>query len=64
MTSKIQLKKGIKVEMEHIPTFKFVKQFYKKNKRLPSDKMMATKIAKDHLKEDKKYYTKLKRHNL
>jgi hypothetical protein len=43
-----QLKKGIKTEMEHAHLFP-------KNLR----KTMATRIAKDHLKEDPKYYTKL-----
>jgi len=48
-----QLKIGIKVEMEHAHLFP-------KNLR----KYMATKIAKDHLKEDKNYYTKLKKARL
>lgn len=43
-----QLKLGIKAEMEHAHLFP-------KNLR----KTMATRIAKDHIKEDKKYYTKL-----
>lgn len=45
-----QLILGIKVEMEHAHLFP-------KNKRLH----MAVKIAKDHLKEDPNYYTKLLR---
>lgn len=48
-----QLKMGIKAEMEHAHLFP-------KNLR----KYMAEKIAKDHLKEDKKYYTKLKKAKL
>lgn len=43
-----QLKIGIKTEMEHAHLFP-------KNLR----KSIAEKIAKDHLKEDKKYYNKL-----
>jgi hypothetical protein len=50
---KKQLNMGIKVEMEHAHLFP-------KNLR----KSMATRIAKDHLKEDKLYYTKLKRARL
>lgn len=48
-----QLKMGKKVEMEHAHLFP-------KNLR----KHMAEKIAKDHLKEDKNYYTKLKKARL
>lgn len=43
-----ELKVGIKTEMEHAHLFP-------KNLRVT----MATRIAKDHLKEDKKYYSKL-----
>lgn len=48
-----QLKQGIKVEMEHAHLFP-------KNLR----KSMAERIAKDHLKEDKNYYIKLKKARL
>lgn len=48
-----ELKKGIKIEMEHAHLFP-------PNLR----KSLATRIAKDHLKEDKKYYTKLIRAGL
>lgn len=48
-----QLKLGIKAEMEHAHLFP-------KNLK----KAMAERIAKDHLKEDKKYYTKLMRAGL
>lgn len=48
-----ELAKGIKAEMEHKGTID-------KFKRAGvSDKDVATSIAKDHLKEDPKYYTKL-----
>jgi len=48
-----QLKIGKKVEMEHAHLFP-------KNLQ----KSMAERIAKDHIKEDKKYYTKLKKARL
>jgi len=48
-----QLKRGIKAEMEHAHLFP-------KNLR----KVMAERIAKDHLREDKKYYSKLKKARL
>jgi hypothetical protein len=58
-----ELKKGIKIEMEHSETIK---------KHLPDwnisekDKqiwvvLMARDIALDHLKEDRNYYRKLKK---
>lgn len=48
-----ELKMGIKAEMEHAHLFP-------KNLRAT----MAERIAKDHLKEDPKYYTKLKKAKL
>ena len=48
-----QLKLGIKTEMEHAHLFP-------KNLR----KIMATRIAKDHIKENPRYYTKLKKAGL
>jgi len=43
-----QLKLGIKTEMEHAHLFP-----------KPKQKIMARKIAEDHLKEDSCYYLKL-----
>ena len=54
-----QLSIGSKVEREHLSTFRDLKRYYKKNKRFPSNKFFTSSIAKDHLKEDKKYYSKL-----
>ena len=59
-----QRKYGVKVEMEHMPTFKFVKSYFSKHKKLPSNKMIAEAIAKDHLNEDKNYYKKIKKYKL
>ncbi len=50
---KCQIKIGIEVEMEHAHLFP-------KNLQ----KSMAERIAKDHIKEDKKYYSKLKKAKL
>jgi len=55
---------GIKVELEHKKTFSFIKNYFKKNKKFPGDKLIATKIATDHLKEDKNYYNKIKKYKL
>jgi hypothetical protein len=59
-----QLKYGIKVELEHKPTFKFIKQYAKVHGRMPSDRMIAKKIAQNHLAENKSYYTKIKKYKL
>lgn len=57
---KNQLKLGIKIESEHKDTYNFIKDFNKKYKRFPTQKEVFASIAKDHLKEDSRYYTKLK----
>jgi len=56
---KTELQKGIKIESEHKDTIDFLKRFHKKYGRFPINKEVFKNIAKDHLKEDKKYYTKL-----
>jgi hypothetical protein len=53
MGEHIQLLKGMRVEMEHAHNFP-------KNLRVS----IAKVIAKDHLKEDPNYYTKLKKAGL
>lgn len=55
-----QLTKGIKIEREHKQTIKFIESYYKKHKSFPTNKKIFTSIARDHLKEDPKYYSKLK----
>jgi sulfur relay (sulfurtransferase) DsrC/TusE family protein len=59
-----QIKYGIKVEMEHKPTFNFIKKYVKKHGQMPSDTMMAKKIVQNHLAEDKNYYKKIKKYKL
>lgn len=58
MIYKEELKKGKKIEREHKDTYKILQK-----KKLTSDKFYES-ITKDHLKEDKNYYTKLKRAKL
>lgn len=53
------LKRGAKVESEHRGTVRFLRQALKEGKKVP-DKAIFARIAKDHLKEDPKYYEKLK----
>lgn len=59
-----QLAVGARVEREHLPTYKFIKKFYKKNKRLPSSNAVFKQIALNHLKENPYYYIKLRKANL
>lgn len=59
-----QLKIGSRVEREHVGTYKSLKNFVAKNKRLPSVSFFTRHIARDHLREDPMYYTKLRRAKL
>lgn len=59
-----QLKKGIAIEREHKKTIAFIEGYYKKHKTFPSRNKIFASIAKDHLKEDPKYYSKLKKAKL
>ena len=59
-----QLKMGIKVESEHKDTYNFIKDYFKKHKKMPTQKQVFTKIAKDHIEEDPKYYSKIKKYGL
>lgn len=58
MAYKTELKKGVKIEKEHRNTYNLLQK-----KKLSANKFFES-IAKDHLKEDKKYYTKLKKAKL
>lgn len=59
-----QLRMGVNVEKEHKKTIRFIKSYVKKNKTFPANKTIFQSIAKDHLKEDKRYYSKLKKAKL
>jgi sulfur relay (sulfurtransferase) DsrC/TusE family protein len=59
-----QLRMGIKVESEHKKTISFIKNFHKKYHKFPSNNQIFKKISSDHILEDKKYYTKLKKARL
>ena len=59
-----QRKEGIKVEMEHKGLGRWIDKFEHKHHKLPSDKDIAKKISEEHLKEDKNYYSKLKKAKL
>ena len=51
---------GAKVEEEHKGTYKYIQRTFKETGNIPSFKQVAKSIAKDHIKEDKNYYSKLK----
>ena len=59
-----QLKYGIKIESEHKDVMLKIRKFIKKNKKMPINKKVFTWIAETHLKEDPKYYIKLKKARL
>lgn len=59
-----QLRMGIKVESEHAGTLRFIKKYVDTHKSFPPKRLVYMSIAKDHLKEDKKYYSKLKKAKL
>jgi hypothetical protein len=60
MSYKLQLRKGKKVEKEHLPFYHKLK----KNHKCVSDEKFVEGIAKAHLKEDKNYYDKLNKAGL
>jgi len=54
-----QIKEGIKVEKEHIPTMKYIKDKFGKYHKMANTEDIAEHIAGDHLEEIKDYYTRL-----
>lgn len=58
-----ELKLGIKTEREHKATYNWLKRKCNTGK-CPSLNEFARHIAKDHIGEDKRYYTKLRRARL
>lgn len=59
-----QLRMGIKAESEHKGTIKFIKDYKKKFGKFPPSRDVYIHIALDHLREDPKYYSKLKKYKL
>jgi len=59
-----QLRIGIRVESEHKKTVRFIRGYVQKHKKMPSNKQIFGSIAKDHLKEHRNYYTKLRKARL
>ena len=58
MSKKSELKKGLQIEREH---YQSLKPFLKPGVKF---EQVSKAIAKDHVKEDKKYYSKLKKAGL
>lgn len=59
-----QLKMGKIVEKEHKGTIAYIKKYHAFTGRLPPESKIYESIAKDHIKEDSAYYTKLKKAGL
>lgn len=59
-----QLKTGMRIEREHLPTMRYIRRYIKKTGRLPSNKCVYKHIAMNHIAEHKNYYTKLKKAKL
>lgn len=55
-----ELAAGIKVEKEHKKTYNFIDRYLKINKKMPPKDLVFKHIAKDHLREDRNYYSKLR----
>lgn len=59
-----QKKFGLKTELEHKKTFNFIKNYYKKKGKMPTNTAIAGKISQDHLKENPNYYKIIKKMKL
>lgn len=55
---------GMKVELEHKGTYKWIEDYFKKYKKMPPLKDFVMRISLDHFKEQKDYYKKLKKAGL
>lgn len=64
MTYKTQLKKGKKIEQEHLPFYRQIKKQNQQSGKCPSEEKFAEGIAKAHLRENPNYYTKLSKAGL
>ncbi len=54
-----QIEMGKDIEQEHEPTYNWLKDYVKENKKLPPASEMYKHIAEDHLDEIDDYYTQL-----
>lgn len=59
MSKANELNTGIKVEKEHIPTMKYIKDSMGKYHKMATTENIARHIAEDHLDEMSDYYTRL-----
>lgn len=59
-----ELKAGIKVESEHKDVIRKLKKYIKLHHKVPKNNTIYKWIAQTHLKENKKYYQKLKKAKL
>lgn len=54
-----ELEKGAEVEVEHEPTYGWLKSYVEEHKELPPAEELYKHIAQDHLNEFEKYYSAL-----
>ena len=56
-----EIMQGAGIEKEHKDTLKFIKSYVTKHKKLPPSSKIYKRIAINHLNEDPRYYSKLKK---
>jgi hypothetical protein len=59
-----QIQMGMDVEEEHLDTYNWLEEYFKKNKKMPNREDFYKSIVEDHLKEFDDYYTRLMKANL
>jgi len=62
--SSYQMKIGKRIEREHLPYFRKMKAHKLKTGKCPTESQFVEGISKAHLKEDRNYYSKLKKAGL
>ena len=61
---KSELRIGIRMESEHKDLVKYLRGYVKRHKTIPSPRKIYKKISEAHIRENPKYYTKLRRAKL
>lgn len=56
-----EINQGANVEKEHKDTLKFIRSYVMKHQHLPPSSKVYKRIAINHLNEDPRYYSKLKK---
>ena len=61
---KLEILMGQKIEREHYKTAQFIRKYVNRYHHAPPNKVIFKKIAADHIKENPRYYAKLKKAKL